>query len=161
MHKGAKRFIRAYPWFYGFSSDLLFYIAIDTLFLTVAKNFTAAQIVSLTSFSQLFCIIMQIPILFLIRKMGNTASLRIGAFFLLMASIFVTFGTNYYLVLLGKIFHGVAATFAVAKIVALENNLDLIERREDFVRIRARGNVTYSVITMLISFFVSYIFKCF
>ena len=113
MHKGAKRFIRAYPWFYGFSSDLLFYIAIDTLFLTVAKNFTAAQIVSLTSFSQLFCIIMQIPILFLIRKMGNTASLRTGAFFLLMASIFVTFGTNYYLVLLGKIFHGVAATFAV------------------------------------------------
>lgn len=43
-----KKFNKIYPWYAGLSGDLLFWIAIDTLFLTVVKNFTSAQIVSLT-----------------------------------------------------------------------------------------------------------------
>lgn len=48
-----KRFNKIYPWYAGLSGDLLFWIAIDTLFLTVVKKFTAAQIVSLTSISMI------------------------------------------------------------------------------------------------------------
>lgn len=32
------------PWFMGLSNDLIFYIAINTLFLTTVKNFNASQI---------------------------------------------------------------------------------------------------------------------
>ena len=39
-----RRFIKIYPWFTGLTGDLLFYIAIDTLFLTIVKSFSAAQI---------------------------------------------------------------------------------------------------------------------
>ena len=46
-----KRFNKIFPQYDGLSGDLLFWIAIDTLFLTVVKKFTAAQIVSLTSIS--------------------------------------------------------------------------------------------------------------
>ena len=42
-----KRFNKIFPWYDGLSGDLLFWVAIDTLFLTVVKNFTASQIVSL------------------------------------------------------------------------------------------------------------------
>ena len=79
--------LKVFPWYSGFTGDLLFYIAIDTLFLTIVKNFTAAQIVSLTSLSQLFCIALQFPILFVIKKIGNTASIRTGAFFLLASDV--------------------------------------------------------------------------
>ncbi|CDB32744.1 unknown [Clostridium sp. CAG:575] len=48
-----KRFNKIFPWYDGLSGDLLFWIAIDTLFLTVVKKFTAAQIVSLTSISMI------------------------------------------------------------------------------------------------------------
>ena len=44
-------------------------------------------------------------------------------------------------------------------VVALENNLDKIEKRGEFVRIRATANMTYSIITMVISFAVSYMFN--
>jgi hypothetical protein len=159
LNKGVNRFLKVFPWYSGFTGDLLFYIAVDTLFLTIVKNFTPAEIVSITSLSQLVCIALQFPVLFVIKKIGNTASVRTGAFFLLLSAVFITFGKSYYLVLFGRIFHDVAAIFKSASIVALENNLDLIEHRSDFVRYRTSANTVYAVITMLISFVASYMFN--
>lgn len=159
MKEKINRFIKVYPWYSGVTSDLLFYVAIDTLFLTIVKNFSAAEIVSISSLSQLACIALQFPILFIIKKIGNTASMRSGAIFLLLSAIFITFGKNYYLVLIGRISRDVAVIFKNASVVALENNLDLIDRRSDFVRLRTSGYTVYAVVTMLISFVASYMFN--
>ena len=159
MYKKIGRFAKVFPWYMGFSGDLLFYIAIDTLFLTMVKNFSPAQIVSLSSFAQFACIALQFPVLFIIKRIGNTASTRIGAVFLLFSAVCITFGRSYYLVLLGRIFHDVAAIFRSASTVMLENNLDLADSRHDFVRVRAAGNTVYSVVTMLISFVAGYLFN--
>ena len=40
MERKLSRFVKLYPWFAGLTGDLLFYIAIDTLFLTVVKELT-------------------------------------------------------------------------------------------------------------------------
>jgi hypothetical protein len=98
-------------------------------------------------------------VLFVIRRIGNTASVRAGALFLLLSSLFISFGPTYFSVLLGRIFHDVAVIFRSASVVALENNLDLIDRRKDFVRLRTAANTVYSVVTMLISFVASYLFN--
>ena len=116
MEKEIKRFSPIYPWYAGFTGDLLFYIAVDTLFLTVVKAFSAAQIVSLTSFSQFACIALQFPILFQIKRMGNTASTRTGAFFLLLSAVFITFGGNYYLVLLN---HPMRLVMAISFVISV------------------------------------------
>ena len=159
MLNKVNRFKKIYPWYKGFTGDLLFYIAIDTLFLSLVKRFSPAEIVSISSISKLVCIALQFPLLFVIKKIGNTASIRLGAFMLLLSAIFITFGPNYYLVLLGRIFHDVAAIFKSASTVALENNLELIDSRKDFVRVRTSANTVYSVITMLIAFVASYMFN--
>ena len=159
MEKKIDRFTKIYPWYAGFTGDLLFYIAIDTLFLTIVKKFSPAQIVSLTSFSQIACIALQFPILFIIKRIGNTASTRTGALFLLLSAILITSGKSYHHVLLGRIFHDVAAIFRTVSTVSLENNLELAGKRRDFIRIRTSGNTIYSIITMLISFVASYMFN--
>lgn len=159
LNKSINRFTKVFPWYSGFTGDLLFYIAIDTLFLTIVKNFSPAEIVSITSLSQLVCIAIQFPILFIMMKIGNTASVRTGALLMLLSAIFITFGKSYYLVLFGRILHDAAVIFRNASIVALENNLDLVDKRSDFVRIRTSANTVYSVITMLISFVASYMFN--
>ena len=159
VDKSVNRFLKVFPWFSGLTGDLLFYIAIDTLFLTIVKDFSASQIVSITSLSQLICIALQFPILLVMEKIGNTASVRCGAFFLLLSALFITFGRKYYLVLIGRIFHDAAVTFRSASIAALENNLDLYGRRGEFVRYRSAGNTVYAVITMLIAFVASYMFN--
>ncbi|MBQ3501371.1 MAG: hypothetical protein IJA70_08105 [Oscillospiraceae bacterium] len=159
MNKKVNRYIKVFPWYAGLTSDLLFYIAIDTLFLTVVKNFSAAEIVSLTSFAQFACIALQFPVLFIIKRIGNTASIRIGAICMLLSAVLTTMGKSYYLVLVGRVFHDVSVVFRTASYVALENNLDLIDKRSEFVRVRASANTVYSVITMLISFVASYMFN--
>ena len=161
LDKSAKinRFVKLYPWYTGFIGDLLFYIAIDSLFLSLVKNFTPAQIVSITSISQLICIALQFPVLFVIKKIGNTASARAGGLCLTLSALLITFGPSYYFVLLGRVLHDIAAIFRNAAVVALENNLDLVDRRRDFVRVRTSANTVYSFITMLISFVASYMFN--
>jgi len=159
MEQQIQKSIRLYPWYSGLTGDLLFYIAIDSLFLTVVKHFSPAQIVSITSFSQLACIVLQFPILFVIRRIGNTNSVRMGGLCLLLSSVLITFGKSYALVLLGRFFHDIAADFRSMSFVALENNLDLIGKRHDFVRVRTAANTVYSVITMLISFVASLMFN--
>jgi len=159
MNKNVTRFIKVFPWYSGLIGDLLFYIAIDTLFLTIVKNFSAAQIVSLTSFAQFACIALQFPVLFIIKRIGNTASVRVGAICMLLSAVLITTGKSYYLILIGRVLHDVAAVFKTASYVALENNLDLIDKRSEFVRVRASANTVYSFITMLISFVASYMFN--
>ena len=106
-----KRFNKIFPWYDGLSGDLLFWVAIDTLFLTVVKNFTASQIVSLTSISMIINILLQVPLLKIIHKIGNTKSVRLGSFLLLISSILLTFGKNYITIVIGKIFYEMAFTF--------------------------------------------------
>ena len=159
LEKSANRFLKIFPWYSGLTGDLLFYIAIDTLFLSLVKNFSPAEIVSIASFSQLICIALQFPVLFIIKKIGNTASVRTGAFFLLLSAVTITFGKSYLLVLLGRVFHDVAVIFKSASIVALENNLEMLDRKDEFVRYRTKANTVYAVITMLISFVASFMFN--
>ena len=159
MEKKANRFIKLFPWHHGLLGDLLFYIAIDTLFLTIVKSFSPAQIVALSSFSQTACIVLQFPLLFVIKKIGNTNSLRMRGLCMLVSAVLITVGRNFYIVLLGRIFHDISIIFSSASVVALENNLDLVGRRNDFVRVRTTGNTVYAVITMLISFVASMMFN--
>ncbi len=159
MHAKANRYLKIYPLFMGLTSDLLFYIAINTLFFSINKGFSAAQIVSMSSFSQVVCIVLQFPILFVIKKIGNTASVRTSAIMLLLGAVFITFGETYTLVLIGRIFHNVSFVFHSASTVALENNLELLDKRGDFVRIRTAGTTAYAVITMLVSFVASFMYN--
>jgi len=52
-----------------------------------------------------------------------------GALFLLLSAVLTTFGKSYGYVLLGRIIHDVAAIFCTASVAALENNLDIVDKR--------------------------------
>ena len=153
------KFNKLFPWFAGLSGDLLFWVAIDTLFLTVVKNFNVSQIVSLTSISLITCILLQIPLLNIIKKIGNTKSVRLGSLLLLISSILLTLGTNYIIVVIGKILYEVAFTFQNMINVVLKNNLELQNRENEYIKFRTNANTIYAIATMIISFVASFMFN--
>lgn len=153
------KFNKIYPWYSGLSGDLLFWVAIDTLFLTVVKNFTASQIVSLTTISLIICIVLQIPLIRIIRKIGNTKSVRLGSFLLLISSILLTFGNSYLIIVLGKILYEIAFTFQNMSNIVLKNNLQIQDRSDDYIKVKTKCNTIYSGATMIISFIASYMFN--
>lgn len=158
MDRKLNRYLHIFPFFAGITGDLLFYIAIDTLFLTVVKNLSAAQIVSLTSISSFACILFQMPILKLIQKLGNTRSTQFGAFIMLVGALSITFGSNFYWIAFGRICRQFSVLFKSTLAVSLKNNLDLLHREEDYVKYRTAGYTMYSIITMLIAFVASRMF---
>ncbi len=62
------KFIKIYPILKGFTDDLLFFIAIDTLFLTVVKGLSSQEIVLLTTISSIFSIICRLSLIKVIKK---------------------------------------------------------------------------------------------
>lgn len=153
------KFNKIFPWYAGLSGDLLFWVAIDTLFLTVVKNFNASQIVSLTTVSLITCIMLQVPLLKAVKKIGNTNSVRLGSLLLLISSLLLTFGQNYIIIALGKIIYEIAFTFQNMANVVLKNNLELQDRNNEYIKIKTKSNTIYATVTMIISFVASIMFN--
>lgn len=153
------KFNKIFPWYAGLSGDLLFWVAIDTLFLTVVKNFNASQIVSLTTVSLITCIVLQVPLLKIIKKIGNTNSVRLGSTLLLMSSILLTFGQNYIVIALGKVIYEIAFTFQNMANAVLKNNLELQNRNNEYIKVKTKSNTIYATVTMIISFVASLMFN--
>lgn len=159
MNTKVARMKKIFPWFSAFEADLLFYVAVDTLFLTIVKNFSSAEVASLTAISTFASILLQFPVLWVIRKIGNTASMRWGAFLLFLSSVFITFAPSYWFVVLGKIFQNISAILESSGVVALENCLDDVGERQDFVKLRTKACTIYAAITMIISFVAGMMFN--
>ena len=157
--KKINRSIKIYPLFASFTGDLIFFVPIDTLFLTVVKNFNASQIVSLTTVSLISCIALQVPLLKIIKKIGNTNSVRLGSMLLLVSSLLLTFGQNYIVVALGKVIYEIAFTFQNMANAVLKNNLELQNRNNEYIKVKTKSNTIYATVTMIISFIASLMFN--
>lgn len=107
----------------------MFYIAIDTLFYTLVKGLSAAQIAFLSTGGTLVCILLQIPLLKAVKKLGNTKSTRFGTFLLLVSALLITFGNSYYLLLLGKIVYEAAWAFKNMETISIYSDYSICSRK--------------------------------
>lgn len=146
------------PWFIGISDDLMFFIAINSLFFTVVKGLSAAEITFLTTISNLSYILLQIPALKIVRKIGNIKSIRIGTMMLLCSSILITFSNHYLGIIMGYILYQPAFLFKKMENVVIENNLRYLNKQEDYIKISSKAKVVYSVITTIIALIAGGIF---
>lgn len=147
------------PWFEGFSDDLIFYIAINTLFLTIVKNFSSSQISLFTSVPCLCYIVLQPIFLKIIKKIGNKKSVIIGCLMLLLGSIIITFAKSFYIVMIGQILYTLAFLFKTMDTVMLKNNLIYLNKENEYVSYANKASIIYSISTTIIALFSGYLFK--
>ena len=151
QEKRLNRFFKIFPIYNGLSLDLLFYAAIGTLFLTVVKELTVSQISLLTTISLIAGILMQIPLLKLIEKIGNNLSIRLGVFCLFLSSAFLTFSPNFIGLIIGMLFSEVSFVLKNMSSVALKNNLEIMNKSDDFIPIQTKSFTIYSFVTFVIT----------
>ena len=161
MKQELKRVSRIYPWYSGLSGDLMFYIAISSIWLTEVKDFSAFQVTLLTTVSSLFGIILQIPILRIIKKIGNTTSIRVGSFFLLLSSILITFCTKYNWFIIAMVIYETAFLFKNMGDILIKNNMKYLEKGKEFVKLRSKTNTIYAVVTAIIALIIGGLFNIF
>lgn len=146
--KKINRSIKIYPLFASFTGDLIFFVPIDTLFLTLVKGLNASQITAMTMVSLIICIVFQKVILSIVKKIGNVNSLRLGATMLLIASLVLTFGKSFIAMLLYKSIHELAVMFLNMDEIILKNNLKAVNRKDDYFKIRNKSKIIYAIITL-------------
>lgn len=146
------------PYFMGLSDDLMFFIAINNLFFTIVKGLTVAQITFLTTISALAYIMIQVPALKIIQKIGNVKSIRIGTIMLLCSSLLITFGSNYIMIVIGYFLYQPAFIFKKMDHVVLKNNLSYLKKHHDYIKIANQAKIVYSIITMVIALIAGGIF---
>lgn len=157
--KKLRRSNRIYALFSGLSMDLLFWAAINTIFLTNIKRFTAAQMNSLVSVGLIATILLQ-PIAFrIIKKIGNISSIRLGVLLLFIGSLLLTFSNTYLLILVGEVFYETAFLFKNMDNVILRKNLKYENRTDDFLKYQSKASMIYSITTMVIAFCSGFIYK--
>lgn len=160
MKTDAKRTIKLYPWYAGLSSDLIFYIAFSTIWLVNVKGFDAVQVTFLATVSGLAAIILQLPVLQIVKHLGPTSSIRLGALCLLICQVLLTTCSSYLGFIIAQIFFVLASLLNAMGPVILKNNLQQIHRSQDYAKIASSGCVIYATATMITALLVGALFSC-
>ena len=150
---------KIYPYFAGLTEDLMFWAAINTLFLTTVKNLTASQISLLSAVAVFSSIILQGVVFKIIKRIGNIFSVRLGLVLFLMAATAITFSNDIFLIATGEILYHLAFFFTSMGNVILKRNLKAVNKEENFHKICSKSNFIYATVTMIISFVVGFIFN--
>ncbi len=146
--KKIKRSINIYPVFASFTGDMIFFVPIDTLFLTLVKGLNASQITAMTMVALIVCIILRKAILSAVKSIGNVNSLRLGTILILIAALVLTFGKSFALMLLYKSINEIAFIFLNMDEIILKSNLNAVNRKDDYYKIRNKSKIMYSIITL-------------
>lgn len=154
-----KKSIKLYPLFYAFSADLIFFVPIDTLFLTLVKGLNASQISAITMIGLLVCILSQKIIVKITKKIGNTNSIRLGAFMLFLSSIILTFGKSFISIVIYRVIYELAFMFWNMTSILLRNDLIYIDKKDEYYTVRNKAKVMYGIITMLTALISGYLFN--
>lgn len=150
---------KLYPIFSGLTMDLLFWAAINTIFLTNVKGFSASQMNSMVSVGLIVTILLQSIIFKIIKKIGNIKSIRLGVFLSLISALIFTFANTYALILIGEILYEIAFLFKDMDSVILRKNLKYENKTDDFIKYQSKASTIYSVTTMIIAFLSGFIYR--
>ena len=150
---------KIYPIFYGLSSDLIFFIAINTLFLTSVKGLTSSEINFITTIGVLVALVFYLLSNNIINKIGNIYSIRLGTLLLLISAILFTFSTKLIFFVLAEIFYEVGFVFKCVDQVVLYNNLIYQNRENDFIKIKIKATTIYSIATLIVTLIVGFLFN--
>ena len=157
--KKISRSIKIQPLFSAFSDDLIFLVPIDTLFLTITKGLNASQIQFMTMLALMVGILSRRFLLNLSNKIGNIKSLRLGSFLLLISAIIITFAKQRIIIYIYRIIYELSFMFLAMSLIVLKNNLQYINKGNNYFKIRNKTKILYSTTTMITALLSGYLFN--
>ena len=150
---------RLYPIYKMFSWDLIFYYAISFVFLVQTKNLSIAEVMFTDALYPIFKVVLQIPALVVIDKMGKKKSLIIGNLALGLYLLLIILAKNIIHVAIA----GIISAFAFAiKNVAEPNILyDSVTQRKGkgmYAKLDELGARNYYYLDGITSIFTGFLF---
>ncbi len=139
---------------------MIYYYAIESLFLTQVKGFEASQVVLSTSFYAIFMIILQIPTSIIVDKFGTRKCSIIANIFNAIFIIIIMISKNIYTLILAQFISSICFSLKdIADEAMLKYSIPNSKKHGDiFSRIEGRGFKNYFLISSLASVFSGFLF---
>ena len=148
-----KQNMKLYSMYRAISMDILFFYAIDFLFLTQVKNISASDVVLKSSFYALFMIFLQVPANILIDKMGIRRCTILANIFNVISLLMIMFATDLQTLITAEFFS--ALCFSIKNISDTTLlNMSIPEgdkKGEIFSKIEAKGSKNYYYIDAIMA----------
>ena len=139
-------------------AEHLFFVVCDVMFLHAVKGVSFAQFSFLISFSLLFSVIVQYPLLKCIHAVGTRRSVQLGSLFFLLSALCFTFAPNYGVVIAGGIAKCIGFTFNLLGPALLKEKLVQDGRDNEYVAFQSDANSATAVLMMITSLICGVLF---
>lgn len=140
-----KQNMKIYPLYRAISLDIIFFYAIQILFLTQEKGISLSDVVLSISFYSIFMIIFQIPVSIIIEKIGVKTSTVIANAFNIIFIILIIFSSNFKILLIAQLFSAIASSLKnVSDKALLRYSIpETSKKGEIFSKIEGKGTKDY------------------
>lgn len=154
-----KNNMKLHPIYQMIGFDLMFFYAIQILFLIQVKEMSASQAVLLGAFYAFFAMILNIPLTMLVSKIGKKNSMVLGNVFSLVYILMWIFCDSYFQFIVAEFFSAIAfALKGITESAFLNESIPNVKRKpEIFTKINGSGYSKFSyfsAVTMLFSGFL-------
>ena len=148
-----------YVIYQSFTSDLLFWIVIDNLFLSTVKGFSAFEIVLITLGGLLMSLILYPLTNLIVKKSSNKTSIILGSISYVIAITMFMFSNNIFSFFIAQTFYNVSTPFKMVSCMMLKNNLEEKNKKEEFIKWQSYGKLGYAIITLIVALFAGPLFN--
>ena len=146
--KQINRTLKIYPIFSSLIGDILFFAAINTLFLSLAKGMSAFEITLMNIIGAGTSLLLRPLFSFILTKLKNTKTLRLGSFFMLISAILFTIG-DIFVIFLADIFYYCALLLLETRSNILKNNLVRANKSSEYMKKESNAKFCYNIISCI------------
>lgn len=151
---------RLYPLFRMLTWDLVLYYIFNVLFLTQVKGFSSADMMYMTTVSAFTVILLQFPIKFLGKKIGEMNTIRLGMIMVLIFSIVILFANNIYILYFNQIIYATASAMLSPFVPSIGiKNLKQENREDEYSKLEGKGISYYNLIAAIGGISLGYVYN--
>lgn len=156
-----KQNMKLYSIYRSISMDILFFYAIDFLFLTQVKNISASDVVLQSSFYALFMIILQIPANILVDKIGTRKCTILANIFNTAYLLIIVFAKDLTSLIIANFFSAICFSVKDISDTTLLNMSipDGNIKGEIFSKIEGRGNKNYYYLNAITAVLAGFLYN--
>lgn len=155
-----KQNMKIYSLYRMISLDIIFYYAIEFLFLTQVKNISAADVVLKSSFYALFMILLQIPATITINKLGTRTCTILGNLFNSISLLILIFATNLNMLIFGEFVSALCFSLKdISDTTLLNQSIPSSTRKSEiFSKLEGIGSKNYYYINAVTSIIAGFLY---
>lgn len=155
-----KQNMKIYSLYRMLSLDIIFYYAIEFLFLTQVKNISAADVVLKSSFYALFMIILQIPATIVVERLGTRRCTILGNIFNVIYLNLIIFSTNFEMLVFAGFISAICFSLKdISDTTLLTQSIPACSKKgEIFSKLEGRGSKNYYYINAVTSVLAGFLY---